>query len=251
VVSLLSPYQAPTGSLAAKCSFPAQHQSRSAAPGGASIAPPLARGGVRRLLQEMRRDDLALYAHSLQVWALTQHLVTSLGYSKEEQASITRAALVHDVGKLVLPRTLLDTPMRLSPREYAVIQRHCATGAYLLRQRGVDEAITLLVYHHHERWDGQGYPEGLAGPAIPAGARLIAIADAFEAMTTPRPYQSARSVPVALQELERHAGTQFDPLLVQQCIVSLEATRELPSCREEQSYASTTRPTQKADCPGG
>jgi putative nucleotidyltransferase with HDIG domain len=177
--------------------------------------------------------------------------VASLEYSEEEQATITRAALVHDVGKLTLPRTLLDTPSRLSPQEYALMQQHCATGAHLLRQRGVDEAITLLVYHHHERWDGQGYPAGLAGPAIPAGARLIAIADAFAAMTTPRPYQSARSLPVALQELERCAGTQFDPLLVQQCTASLEATRGLPSSRKEQPHANTAHSQQKAGCLGG
>jgi putative nucleotidyltransferase with HDIG domain len=92
-------------------------------------------------LQRSTRADRALYTHSL-VWALTQHLVTSLEYSEEERATITRAALVHDVGKLTLPRTLLDTPSRLSPQEYALMQQHCATGAHLLRQRGVDEAMT-------------------------------------------------------------------------------------------------------------
>jgi putative nucleotidyltransferase with HDIG domain len=210
--------QAPGESLAARGDSSAQHQSR-------STAPQSARGGVKRLLQEMRRADPALYTHSLQVGALARQLVASLGYSQEEQAAITRAALVHDVGKLTLPRSLLDTPTRLSPQDYALMQRHCATGAHLLSQRGVAEAITLLVYHHHERWDGQGYPDGLAGLAIPVGARLLAIADAFAAMTTFRSYQAARSVLVALQELERGAGTQFDPLLVQQCVVSLQATR--------------------------
>src|SRR5690348_2249240 len=104
------------------------------------------------------------------------------------------------------------------------MQQHPAAGARLLRQVGVDEAIVTLVFHHHERWDGQGYPDGLAGLAIPSGARLIAIADAFAAMTTARPYQPTRSVSAALQELERFAGTQFDPLLVQRCVTSLQVT---------------------------
>lgn len=180
---------------------------------------------MHHLLQEMRRDDPTLYVHSLQVWALTHHLATSLGYPNEEQTTITRAALVHDVGKLTLPRTLLDKSTRLTSQEYAAMQQHCVAGAHLLRQLGVDEAIIMLVSHHHERWDGQGYPEGLAGPTIPRGARLIAIADAFAAMTTPRPYQAARSAPAALQELERGTGTQFDPLLVQPCRASLAGVK--------------------------
>jgi putative nucleotidyltransferase with HDIG domain len=173
----------------------------------------------------MRRADLALYQHSLQVWALTQQLAAFLEYPDEEQTTCTLAALVHDVGKLTLPRTLLDKPARLTPQEAALMQQHPAAGARLLRQLGVDEAIIALVSHHHERWDGQGYPARLAGSATPRGARLIAIADTFMAMTTTRPYQPARPVFVALQELERGAGTQFDPLLVQRCVVSLQATR--------------------------
>ena len=181
--------------------------------------------GVRPLLQQLRRANRALYQHSLQVWALTQQLVAFLEYPDEEQTTCALAALVHDVGKLTLPRALLDKPARLTPQETALMQQHPVAGARLLRQVGVDEAIVALVSHHHERWDGQGYPDGLVGHAIPCGARLVAIADAFAAMTTARPYQPARSVFVALQELERSAGTQFDPLLVQKCVVSLQATR--------------------------
>jgi putative nucleotidyltransferase with HDIG domain len=183
------------------------------------------RSGVHPLLQEMRRTDLALYQHSLQVWTLTQQLAAFLEYSDEEQTICAMAALVHDVGKLILPRSLLDKPARLTAREAALMQQHPAAGARLLRQVGVDEEIVALVSHHHERWDGQGYPDGLAGLAIPRGARLIAIADAFAAMTTPRPYQAARPVPLALQELERGSGTQFDPGLVPPCLALLHTRR--------------------------
>jgi HD-GYP domain-containing protein (c-di-GMP phosphodiesterase class II) len=159
------------------------------------------------------------------VWLLTQQLASYLVYPEEELATVTLAALVHDVGKLTLPRTLLNKPMRLSPLEYAVVQQHCAAGARLLQQMQIEDDVIKLVYCHHERWDGQGYPQGLAGSAIPRGARLIAIADASAVITTSRPYQPARSVETALQELERNAGTQFDPLLVQQCTTYLQARR--------------------------
>ena len=178
--------------------------------------------GVRPLLQQMRDVDFALYQHSLQVWALAQQLSAFLE-DPEEQATCALAALVHDVGKLTLPRALLDKPARLTAQETALMQQHPAAGAHLLRQVGVEEAVVTLVSHHHERWDGQGYPAGLAGLGIPRGARLIAIADAFAAMTTTRPYQTARSVSAALQELERGAGTQFDPWLVPACLTFLRA----------------------------
>jgi putative nucleotidyltransferase with HDIG domain len=186
-----------------------------------------AKDGESRLLAELRREDPALFEHSVLVWALTQRLAASLGYPEEEQEMITRAALVHDVGKLTLPRSLLDKPSRLTSQEYALLQQHCAAGARLLKPLQVDDGIVELVYHHHERWDGQDYPGGMAGLAIPRGARLIAIADAFAVMTTPRPYQPARPVPMALKELERCAGTQFDPLLVQQCSASLQKSKRV------------------------
>ncbi|MGZ3644549.1 MAG: HD-GYP domain-containing protein [Ktedonobacteraceae bacterium] len=183
-----------------------------------------ANGNEGRLLADLRRIDPPLYDHSLLVWALTKHLAASLGYPEEEQATIAAAALMHDVGKLTLPMALLDKPARLTPQEYAVMQQHCAVGAYLLQQMHTDDRVIELVYHHHERWDGQGYPTGLAGLTIPTGARLIAIADALGVMTTPRPYQQARPISAAIQELERCAGTQFDPLLVQQCSASLRSS---------------------------
>lgn len=188
-------------------------------------------GSAGSLLQQMQRADPALYAHSWQVAGLAHQLTISLGWPGVEQSAITTAALLHDAGKLSLPRSLLDKPGRLSPQEYTLIQQHSAAGARLLQQLCVEEAIVALVYHHHERWDGLGYPEGLVGLAIPRGARLLAIADAFAVMTASRPYQPARSVSAALRELERGAGTQFDPWLVPQCVARLQATGEGTSRR--------------------
>jgi putative nucleotidyltransferase with HDIG domain len=233
VISLpFSPgHQAQAAPLAAGIRSRVEHQGRPAVAWGISVAPldrkQAAKDGERRLLAELRREDPALYDHSVLVFALTQRLAASLGYPEEEQEMITRAALVHDVGKLTLPKSLLDKPSRLTSQEYAVVQQHCAAGAHLLHQVHVDDTIVELVYHHHERWDGQGYPGGLTGLAIPRGARLIAIADAFAVMTTTRPYQPARPIQAALLELERCGGTQFDPLLVQQCSASLRKSKQV------------------------
>lgn len=178
--------------------------------------------GVSHLLADMRCNDPALYRHSLHVWTLTRYLLVSLPYSEEEREIVALAALVHDIGKLTLPRLLLDKPTGLTQYEYLTIQQHCAAGARLLQQRQVDARVITLVYHHHERWDGQGYPQGLSGSAIPRGARLIAIADAFAVMTASRPYQAARSRQEALRELQRCAGTQFDPQLVHHAWITLD-----------------------------
>ncbi|SRR5581483_4952202 len=169
------------------------------------------------------QDNADLYEHLLQVGTLTSQLAAHLLLNQQEQMRVTTAALLHDVGKLMLPRTLLDKPSKLSPEESALIQQHCVRGARVLKSLHVEEGIIQLVSHHHERWDGQGYPAGLAGCAIPFGARLIAIADAYVVMTTSRPYQAARGLQSALRELEQHAGTQFDPLLVEHCLPFLRA----------------------------
>lgn len=138
---------------------------------GAPVSPlgrlQAARGGLSRLLSDLRGEDPALYEHGVHVWALTRRLAAYLKYPEKEQATITLAALVHDVGKLTLPRATLDKPTSLTPQEYALIQQHCAAGARLLQQMQFDDRVIELVYHHHERWDGQGYPQGLAGLAIP------------------------------------------------------------------------------------
>ena len=179
-------------------------------------------------------------------------LATFLQYPDEEQTTCALAALVHDVGKLTLPSKLLDKPARLTQQETLLMQQHPIVGARLLRPVGVGEAIIALVSHHHERWDGQGYPDGLAGLDIPRGSRLVAITDAFAAMTTTRSYQPARSVCYALQELERGAGTHFDPLLVQQCLVYLRQHDNTTGTQREEKHHATHVPCQhEASHPGG
>jgi hypothetical protein len=124
-------------------------------------------------------------------------------------AQIRTAAAVHDVGKINTPREILMKPGRLTDAEFSVIQRHAPEGAAMAAGIG-DEAITAMVCHHHERLDGSGYPQGLSGDAVPLGARIIAVADVFDAMTSSRPYRPARAHKRAMEILSEEAGTKLD-----------------------------------------
>lgn len=170
-----------------------------------------------------------LYRHSQKTFALTISILRLLDLSETEQTTIAIGAFLHDIGKLAIDEALLNKSEALTPQEYAVIKHHTVYGADILTRYVWLPDVALLAYHHHERWDGEGYPDRLAGEAIPPGARIIAIADAFDAMTSDRCYQKRRSPREALEELERCAGTQFDPTLVQLfCADRLMLTRPAP-----------------------
>ena len=120
------------------------------------------------------------------------------------------AAHLHDVGKVAIPDPILLKPGTLTPGEYEIVKRHCLSGSRLIEASGLRE-VAQWVRSHHERWDGSGYPDGLAGEEIPLEARILGIADALDAMTTTRLYREPISAKAAADEIERCAGTQFDP----------------------------------------
>jgi HD-GYP domain-containing protein (c-di-GMP phosphodiesterase class II) len=123
--------------------------------------------------------------------------------------------LLHDVGKIGVPDEILRKPGRLTPEEYEVMKRHARTGALMVSAVPGMEAILDAVAYHHERWDGKGYPDALAGEQIPLLGRILAVGDAFSAMTTDRPYRKGMDWAMALQEIKVNAGTQFDPAIAQ------------------------------------
>jgi diguanylate cyclase (GGDEF)-like protein/putative nucleotidyltransferase with HDIG domain len=151
--------------------------------------------------------------HSEAVAGISVALGRRLGLSAEELDHVRLAALLHDVGKIAVPENVLNKPGGLSPSERELVERHPVIGYELLRDLGL-APVDLYVRHHHERWDGDGYPDRLAGAAIPFGARLILVADAFDALTSNRSYQNAISIEAAMNELQGEAGRQFDPLVV-------------------------------------
>ena len=168
-----------------------------------------------KLPPSMQARFLQLYNHAQKTFTLTLRMLRLLNLAEAEQTTIALGAFFHDIGKLAIDGDLLNKPGPLTPQEFAIIKHHPAYGASILNSYASMPDVALLAYHHHERWDGEGYPDRLAGEAIPPGARMIAIADAFDAMTSNRSYQVRRSPQEALDELQRCAGTQFDPLLVQ------------------------------------
>lgn len=131
-----------------------------------------------------------------------------------DAARIVKAATVCDIGKHQVPRAILDKPGALTTDELALVRKHPELGARFLARCTGMEALAPLVRAHHERWDGQGYPDGLRGEAIPLGARIIAVADVFDAMTSDRPHRRRLGLAEAIAEIERDAGRAFDPVVV-------------------------------------
>jgi len=152
--------------------------------------------------------------HSIAVTNLSLSLGEELGFSAEELANLRTAAMLHDLGRIGTPEEILGKREPLREDERKIIEDHPKLGSRIIKRFQQMEAIIPGVKYHHERYDGKGYPSGLAGKNIPVLARIIAIADAYDAMTASRPYRDAMSPEAALQELRVGAGTQFDPDLV-------------------------------------
>jgi HD-GYP domain-containing protein (c-di-GMP phosphodiesterase class II) len=156
--------------------------------------------------------------HAERVLSLALAVGRSLGWDRQRLAAVQQGALLHDVGKLALNPDLLGKPGPLTPVEKAQVQTHPLAGVRLVTQLpDLAHALPCVLYHH-ERWDGCGYPTKLLGEAIPLEARLVGIADAFDAMTSRRPYRGPMSFEAALTEVVRCAGTQFDPVLARAAV---------------------------------
>jgi putative nucleotidyltransferase with HDIG domain len=176
----------------------------------------------RRLLRARQETILALMAaleardpythrHSVNVSLVADQLSAALGLGEGERVVIQNAALLHDIGKLGIPDAILFKPASLAPAEMMVMRGHARIGADLLRPLEFLRREWPLVLHHHEWFNGAGYPQGLAGEAIPLGSRIIQVADSIDAMLEPRPYRKALSLEEAIREVERGRGVQFDP----------------------------------------
>ena len=168
-------------------------------------------GTALKLTQTLVLRDPDNAGHAARVTELALRLAAAMDLSPDRVKAIKAGGPLHDIGKLEVDRAILDKPGALDPEELEEIRTHPELGARMLK--GVKSLRSSLncVLHHHERWDGGGYPYGLGGDAIPVEARILAVADAYDAMTSQRPYRDPRTREEALAEVERCAGSQFDP----------------------------------------
>ena len=174
---------------------------------------------LERVARAVDARDGYTARHSRRVSDLAVEMGRMLGLDGRELGLLAEAALFHDVGKLAVPDSILLKPSQLTESEWEIMRSHSEEGARLLERLAVDEAVVAAVRHHHEHFDGAGYPAGLVGEEIPLFARVIHVADAFDSMTSDRVYRRARPTLDAIHELRDGIGEQFCP----RCVRALEA----------------------------
>ena len=172
------------------------------------------RAALAMAVASLEARDRETAAHSEDVVTLCESIGTRLGLRDEQLDRLAAAAQLHDVGKLAMPTEILNKPGALNDDEWDIIRQHTVIGERMLRAVPEMGAVAGMVRHSHERWDGGGYPDGLAGDEIPLASRIVLCADAFHAIRSDRPYRAGRSADAALAEVRAHAGTQFDPRVV-------------------------------------
>jgi putative two-component system response regulator len=186
---------------------------------------------LKSLALALEAKDKYTSGHSQRVADIAVKIARKLKMSPEEIERLSFASLVHDIGKIGIKEAIINKEGGLTDEEYIYISTHSVIGENILTPVIEDKEILKMVRHHHERYDGRGYPDGLSGQQIPLGARILAVADMFDAMTSDRPYRKSVSHEVAMGELKRHASTQFDPQVVDAFI---ETMSEIPARSHKQ-----------------
>lgn len=180
-------------------------------------------GTINAFLKLLESHDCYTKGHCLNVASLALKLAESLNISKDYNTKIFYAALVHDIGKTIIPNDILNKKGKLTKEEYECIKQHSIYGANALAQMDQLDEIALAVLHHHEHYDGNGYPDGLSGSGIPLISRIISICDSYDAITNDRPYRKAQTHEYALKEIDACSGKQFDGFLVDRFIMMFAA----------------------------
>jgi len=165
---------------------------------------------VKSMIRILELKDKYTKGHSERVAKLSVKIAQKMGLSDEEINMVYWAGIVHDIGKIGIPDEILNKPTRLTDEEYKIIKKHPVLGEQVLSQMSYLKELSVIVRHHHERWNGTGYPDGLRREEIPLLSRILAVADAFDAMTSDRSYRAALNIDKALKEIEKNAGVQFD-----------------------------------------
>jgi HD-GYP domain-containing protein (c-di-GMP phosphodiesterase class II) len=171
------------------------------------------------LVASIQARDYYTEEHSMRVTDIVIRTAAAMSCSPSEIESLKIAATLHDIGKISIPDDILLKPGRLTTYEFDVIKKHPVIGENILKPLPILDTERLIIRHHHERWDGNGYPDGLQDSNIPFFSRMLAVADAFDAMTNNRPYRKAMDIDAAVAELKRNVDRQFDKEIVE-CFIS-------------------------------
>ncbi len=182
-------------------------------------------GTAEALAAALEAKDSYTADHSRQIVANTEAVGRRLGLDETELRTLRYGAIFHDIGKIAIPERILHKHGPLTEEEQELIERHTVVGERILSSIEFLSDVLPLVRHEHERFDGTGYPDGVAGEDIPLGSRIIFVCDAYDAMTTKRPYRDAMPASEARDQLSKHAGTQFDPRVVGALLGALDDQR--------------------------
>ncbi len=197
---------------------------------------------VRSILKTLDLKDNYTYGHSLRVAQNCLILADFMGMDEEEMYDLELSALFHDIGKIGIPDRVLSKPHRLTEDEFEIMKRHPELSYEILKDFEGFERIAINARHHHERYDGRGYPDKLSGSDIPLFSRIILIADTFDAITSSRVYSEGKDISIAYDEILSNAGTQFDPVLAKNFVAAMKKHR---SQSEEKTYITLVKDIQE------
>ena len=182
--------------------------------------------GTENLIKRFKRARPATYFHSVRVSRLSRVIGRSFGFDDARLKQLCHAAVLHDVGKMLVPEAVLNRPRKPTRTELFILHKHPAFGALLASYFNLPAELRIRTQHHHERWDGRGYPHGLGGEDIPLMARIVQVADTYDAMVSERPYRKPLSHAEAAAELRLHEGKQFDPRVIE-AFLDTDPTKEI------------------------
>src|SRR5919112_2401386 len=171
--------------------------------------------GVRALVGRLKRTRPSTYTHCVRTARFARRVGVAFGFDERRLRQLSQTAMMHDIGKMLVPEFILSRPRRPTRFERYVLNLHPNFGALLSSYYGLTAELRIRTQHHHERWDGRGYPHRLGGEDIPLMARVVQVADTFDAMVSDRPYRKALSHEVAACELRKEEGKQFDPRVIE------------------------------------
>jgi len=171
--------------------------------------------GTEALIKRLKKARPATYFHSVRVSRLSKSVGRAFGFDDARLKQLCYAAVLHDSGKILVPEAVLNRPRKPTPTELFILHKHPSFGALLATYFNLPAELRIRTQHHHERWDGNGYPHKLGGEDIPLMARIVQVADSYDAMVADRPYRKALGHDEAAKELRRHEGKQFDPRVIE------------------------------------